>query len=103
MIMYKLIVTARQMNRYSPSQINLSCVQREVRNEPRRLELFLYIDYRLVSHPSIRHEISIGPQPVQNNLLTISIIIITVSSFNYKDSISKTMKCEAFQSINNTG
>ena len=74
----------------SDFQMNMSCVQREVKNEPRRLELFLYIDYRLGSHPSIRREISIGPQPEQYNLLTISILIITISSFNYKGSISMT-------------
>ena len=84
--------------------MNMSCVQREMKNKPRRLELFLYIDYRLGSHPYIRREISIGPQPEQYNLLTISILIITMSSFNYKGSSSMTMNiCEAFGSVNNTG
>ena len=74
-----------------------------MKNEPRRLELFIYIDYRLGSHPSIWPEISIGPQQEQYNLLTFSLLIITMSSFNYKGSISKTMNiCEAFESINNT-
>ena len=82
-------------------QMNMSCVQREMKNEPRRLELFLYIDYSLGSQPSMRREISIGPQPEQYNMLTISILIITMSSFNYKGSISMTKNiCEAFGSIN---
>ena len=84
--------------------MNLSSVQREVKNEQRRLELSLCLDYRLGSHPSTRREISIDPQPEQYNLLTISILIITMSSFNYKGSNSMTMNiCEAFKSINNTG
>ena len=75
-----------------------------MKNEPRRLELFLYIDYRLGSHPSIRREISIGPQPAQYSLLAISILIITMSSFNYKSSISMKMnKYKGFGSINKTG
>ena len=82
-----------------PSQMNLSDVQREVKNEPRRLELSLD-----GVTPLTRCEISIGPQPEQYNLLTISILIITMSSFNYKGSISMTINiCEAFGSINNTG
>ena len=81
--------------------MNLSIVQREMKNKPRRLELFLYIDYRLGSHPSIRREISVGPLTEQYNLLTISILIITMSSFNYKGSISMTKNiCETFGSIN---
>ena len=53
-----------------------------LKNEHRRLELSLYIVYRLGSHPYTKREISIGPQPEQYNLLTISFLIITMSSFN---------------------
>ena len=53
--------------------------------------------------PLTRCEISIGPQPEQYNLLTVSILIITMSSANYNGSISMIMNiCEAFRSINNT-
>ena len=84
--------------------MNLSSVQREVNNEHRRLELTLYIVCRLGSHLSTMCEISIGPQPEQCNLLPIQILIITMSSFNYKGNISMTMNiCEAFGSINITG
>ena len=83
----------------APSQMNLSIVWREVKNEHRRLELFLlflYIDYRLGSHPSIRCKISIGPQPEQYNL-TISILITTMSSPNYKGS--HTMKMNRYKAL----
>ena len=41
---------------------------------------------------------------LQESLLTISILITTMSSFNYKGSLSMTINiCEAFGSINNTG
>ena len=40
----------------------------------------------------------------QYNLLTISVLIITMSSFNYKGSSSMAINiCEAFGSVNNTG
>ena len=47
--------------------------------------------------PLTRRKISIGPQPEQYNLLTISILITTMSSPNCKGSMSMTMNmCEAF-------
>ena len=47
-------------------------------------------------------EISFSPET--SNLLTISILIITMSSFNHKGSLTmKLNRYEAFGAINNTG
>ena len=60
----------------------------------------------LGSHPylGVESELALQCKPEQFNLLTISFLIITMSNFNYKGSISMKMnRYKAFGSINKTG
>ena len=70
-----------------------------MKNEPRRLELFLYIDYWAGVTPLLGVKTQLAINQKQNSLLTISILKTTMSSFNQKGSSSMTINiCEVFGS-----
>ena len=82
--------------------MNLSSVQREVKNEHRRLELSLYIDYRLGSHPKLGAKSQLALRTIQSayNFNSYNNNV----KFKFQNSISMTMNiCEVFRLINNTG